>query len=231
MTNVIALRDETSALPRWRDMPEEQKLLLKEACNSAKLNDSQFELLVEVARRAGLDPFRRHLYGLFFDGKFTLVTGIDGFRAVARRNGLAGVDEVKFTYDEEKDPKHTYPETATVTVYRWAENGQKEAYTAVAHMREYRRYTKAGELQSNWKTKPHIMLGKCVKAQAFREAFTESLGGIYERAEFGDADHERPKQSNDPVPLENIIDVSAQPEKVEGWDDGYVTTDSVPGPE
>lgn len=219
MTSVIALRDQDAlALPRWRDMPEEQKVLLKEACNSAKLNDLQFELLVEVARRAGLDPFRRHLYGLFFDGKFTLVTGIDGFRAVARRNGLAGVDEVKFTYDEEKDPKHTYPETATATVYRWAPNGQKESYTGVAHMREYRRFTRDNALQTNWKNKPHIMLGKCAKAQAFREAFTESLGGIYERAEFGDADGDRTRPSNEPVPLETIIDTTAEPEHVEGWE-------------
>jgi phage recombination protein Bet len=194
MSNVIAIRNEdvgARVLLPFSEMPEDQKVLLREACNSVKLNDMQLALLVDVARRSGLDPMRRHIYGLIFDGKFTLLTGIDGFRAVAARNGLAGADEIRFTYDEEKDPGHTYPITATSTVYRRdPRSGEKDAYTATVHMREYRRFKAGGELQKNWKEKPHTMLGKCARAQSYREGFTESLGGIYERAEFGEADGE-----------------------------------------
>lgn len=192
MSNVIAIRNEdigSRILLPFSEMPDEQKTLLREACNSVKLSDMQLSLLVDVARRSGLDPMRRHIYGLIFDGKFTLLTGIDGFRAVAARNGLAGVDKIEFTYDEEKDPGHTYPVTATSTVYRRDPmTGEKDAYTAVVHMREYRRFKSGGDLQKNWKEKPHTMLGKCARAQSFREGFTESLGGIYERSEFGEAD-------------------------------------------
>lgn len=217
MSNVIAIRDADVGdriLVPYSEMPDEQKALLKAACNSAQLNDAQFALLVEVARRSGLDPFRRHLYGLFFDGKFTLVTGIDGFRAVARRNGLAGIDDATHAYDDEKDKAHNYPVSSTVTVYRWAPNGEKEKYTATARWREYARYTrdkKTGDsiLQSNWRTKPHIMLDKCAEALALRKAFTESLGGIYERAEFGEADGDAVARSvNAPRKLADII---AQP--------------------
>lgn len=232
MGSEIAVRDESVMLPAYRDMSAEQRSLLKEVCSSAQLNDNQFALLIEVARRAGLDPFRRHLYGLFFEGKFTLVTGIDGFRAVARRNGLAGMDDVVYTWNEEKDPDHTFPVTATITVYRYGPRGEREPYTATARWREYVRFfnnkkTGKREMQSNWRDKPCIMLGKVAEALALRKAFTESLGGVYERAEFGAHDHERERMSslsNDPVPLEHIIDTTAQPEHVEGWDD------SQPGP-
>lgn len=209
MTNVIAIRNEdvgSRILVPFHEMPEDQKVLLKAACNSVQLNDGQFALLVEVARRSGLDPFRRHLYGLFFDGKFTLVTGIDGFRAVARRNGLCGMTDVTCTYDEEKDPEHTYPRTATITVYRRGPTGEREEYTATAHMREYRRMKRDGSLMSNWKSMPHIMLGKCAEALALRKAFTESLGGIYERAEFGEADGDvAAKVTNAPTKLADIL--------------------------
>lgn len=207
MTNVIAIRSDdvgSRVLVPYHEMSEDQKALLKQACSSANLNDSQFALLVEVARRSGLDPFRRHLYGLFFAGKFTLVTGIDGFRAVARRNGLCGVDEVVYTYDE-KDKDQKFPKTATATVYRRGEDG-RERYAVTVWWREFARYTKDGKLQENWLTKGHVMLGKCAKAQAFREGFTESLGGIYERAEFGEADGDvAAKATAGPTRLKDIL--------------------------
>jgi phage recombination protein Bet len=191
MSTDIAIRaDELTGrlLRPYAEMSNDDKALLKQACSSSNLNDQQFALLVEVARRSGLDPFRKHLYGLFFQGKFTLVTGIDGFRAVARRHGLAGIDDAIHTYDEKNKESQAYPKTATVTVYRRGPTGEREPYTATARWSEYRRLQKDGSLMSNWKSMPHIMLDKCAEALALRKAFTESLGGIYERAEFGHAD-------------------------------------------
>lgn len=201
MTNVIAIRSEdvgSRTLVPYHEMTDEQRALLKQACSAATLDDAQFALIVEVARRSGLDPFRRHLYGLFFKGKFTIITGIDGFRAVARRCGLAGIDDAVHTYDEKNREAQAFPKTSTITVYRWSPHGEKEAYTATARWAEYRRFSneyrdKSGQivpaqLMSNWRSMPHIMLDKCAEALALRKAFTESLGGIYERAEFGEAD-------------------------------------------
>lgn len=191
MSAEIAVReDELSGrtLKPWSEMNDDQRGLLKQACSAANLNDAQFALLVEVARRSGLDPFRKHLYGLFFQGKFTLVTGIDGFRAVARRHGLAGIDDAIHTYDEKNKESQAYPKTSTVTVYRRGPTGERDPYTATARWSEYRRLMKDGSLMPNWKSMPHIMLDKCAEALALRKAFTESLGGIYERAEFGHAD-------------------------------------------
>lgn len=207
----IAIRDQQpDTLVPWRDMVVEQKAMLKSACGNANLNDAQFELLVEVARRAGLDPFRKHLYGLFFGGKFTLMTGIDGFRAVARRNGLAGVDDAVHTYATE-DTAQRWPMTSTVTVYRWAPNGEKEAYTATARFKEYAQM-KDGKPSGNWLSKPHVMLDKCAEALAMRKAFTESLGGIYERAEFGEADGDRIRKiETAPTTVDEILAKADEP--------------------
>jgi hypothetical protein len=46
---------------------------------------------MEVARRVGLDPFRRQIYAVVYNKdkpkkrKMSIITGIDGFRAVAAR--------------------------------------------------------------------------------------------------------------------------------------------------
>lgn len=230
MSTQLAVVSQHTPVP-WSQMTDEQKALIKQVCAGTQLNDMEFALLVEASIRSGLDVLRKQVYGLKFGGKMTVMTGIDGFRAVARRNGLAGVDDAIHTYHE-RDPEQHRPLTSTVTVYRYGPNGQKEAYTATARFREYAQLDRDGKPTGNWKTKPHIMLDKCAEALAHRKAFTESLGGIYEPAEFSNHDpNARPAGSNEPVPVEHIIDVSAQPEKVEGWDDGYVTTDAVPGPE
>jgi len=184
MTEAIAIPDEQPvALTPWAKMDADQKVLLKQVCSGTDLNDSQFALLCEVGIRTGLDPFRRQIYGLIFDGKFQVVTGIDGFRAVARRNGLAGMDAPRFEYI---DPEKRIPSACEITVYRWSRHGEKESYTVRGLFREYCRYTKEGKLQKNWAEKPHLMLAKCVEALAHRVAFTEWLGGVYERSEFPD---------------------------------------------
>lgn len=209
MSNVIAIRSEdvgSRVLVPYSEMSDDDRQLLKQACSSANLNDSQFALLVEVARRSGLDPFRKHLYGLIFQGKFTLVTGIDGFRAVARRCGLAGIDDAQHTYDDKNKDTQAYPKSSTVTVYRRGPEGEREPYTATARWSEYRRLKADGSLMPNWKSMPHIMLDKCAEALALRKAFTESLGGIYERAEFGEADGDAAaKATAAPTKLKDIL--------------------------
>ncbi len=220
-SNVIAIRDAdiTTALKPYTEMSEEQRAMLKQACSSVQLNDAQFALLVEVARRSGLDPFRRHIYGLIFDGKFTLLTGIDGFLAVARRNGLAGIDDAQHTYDEKNKESQAYPKTSTITVYRRGPNGEREPYTATARWSEYRRIKRDGQLMQNWRSMPHIMLDKCAEALALRKAFTESLGGIYERAEFGEADGDAAaRTTNAPQKLSEILQQPVKATRPEGSD-------------
>lgn len=206
MTDAIALREpatDLSPLSPWSAMDDEQRGLLKQACSGANLSDAQFALLVEVARRSGLDPFRRHIYGLVLGGKFTIIAGVDGFLAVARRNGLAGIDAPVFEYlDEQK----RIPTSCTITVYRNGPAG-RESYTAKRFMRECMRNTPI------WKERPHDMLAKCTKVMAIRDGFTESLGSVYERDELPSSTETR-HQSRlvGPAP-KDIRELLAKPEE------------------
>ena len=51
------------------------------------LTEDEFALFIEVAKRTGLDPFRRQVYAIKRAGKMSIQTGIDGFRVLAQRSG------------------------------------------------------------------------------------------------------------------------------------------------
>lgn len=169
----LAKIDAPALLP-WDDLDDKAKGMLRQVCSAEKLSDAEFALLCEVARRSGLDPIRRQIYALKPGGKLTFIAGIDGFRATARRNGLAGIDEPEFDY---LDPEKRIPTSCKVTVHRWGPHGQRESYTARRFMRECMKNTPI------WKERPHDMLAKCTEAMAHRMAFSETTGGIYEHAE------------------------------------------------
>jgi hypothetical protein len=204
MTEAIAIPDNPSALVPWSQMDDERRSLLRQVCSGANLNDQQFQLLCEVGIRTGLDPFRKQIYGLVLGGKFTVFAGIDGFRAVARRNGLAGIDAPKFSWQDEKK---TIPYACEVTVYRWGPNGQRESYTARGLLREYMGNTPI------WKQRPCLMLAKCVEALAHRMAFTETMAQVYERDEFPSSDptlNARIRQTERaPVSVASFLDTTA----------------------
>lgn len=75
---------------------------------AADCNDSEFDLFITVAKRTGLDPFRKQIYAVVYSKddaakrKMTLITGIDGMRSIAARSGRyrPDEDEPTYTYDE-----------------------------------------------------------------------------------------------------------------------------------
>lgn len=176
MTEAI-VKYEAPALQRWTDMDDSRRRLLREVCSGSNLTDSEFELLCEVAMRTGLDPMQRQIYGLRLGGKFQIITGIDGFRTIARDDGLCGIDEPVYEY---LDPERRIPSVAKITVHRRGPNGERESYVGTAHMREFKRKS------PTWDAMPHRMLAKCAEAHAHRMAFKRT-SGLYLRDEFDDA--------------------------------------------
>ena len=146
---------------------------------------SELEVFFYQCARTGLDPIANQIYLVRRSNRMVIQTGIDGYRLVASRSGLmAGSDDPEFT---EKDG---IPDTATVTVYRIAADGERYPYTATARWSEY-----APDLSLDgsfmWKKMPHTMLGKCAEALALRKAFPNELSGLYtdvEMAQAGAAD-------------------------------------------
>jgi hypothetical protein len=65
-------------------------------------------------------------------------------------------------------------------------------------MVEYAGKTKTGELNSNWKSKPAVMITKVAEATALRKAFTDNLQGMYLLEENEDVE---PREKEQPVDI------------------------------
>jgi len=132
------------------------------------LKDNELQLFLYTAQRFGLDPLARQIYAIKRGDRMTIQTGIDGFRVVANRNGLAGIDDAIFD-----DESNAHPNKATVTVHRWM-NGQRIPFTASARWSEY-----TVDNSPIWKKMPYAMLAKCAESLSLRKGFPAELSGVY----------------------------------------------------
>lgn len=209
MNNVVALQPQ-----RPRDYTPEQLSLVKRTVAADCTND-EFSLFIEVCRRVGLDPFRRHIYAVVYNKdkpdkrKMSIITGIDGFRAVAARNRDYRPDEIEptITYgDGLKDPV-TNPlgiEKATVKAFKLSPDGQWHPVIGVAYWDEFApiadewgkdefgKWGKTGKqyLGGQWPRMARVMIAKCAEAQALRKGWPEDLSGVYVQEEMARAETE-----------------------------------------
>lgn len=110
-------------------------------------NAEEFDMFIEICRRQQLDPFRKQIYAFVFSKddpkkrQFATVTGIDGYRAIAKRTGDYRPDEKEpdITFDPElidqSNPLGIVK--ATVTVYQADRWGKWHPIVGVAHWDEF----------------------------------------------------------------------------------------------
>lgn len=205
MPNAVAIRSASEPV-RVRDFNPSQLALIRRTV-AADCNHDEFDLYIEVARRVGLDPFRRQIYAIVHSKdnpekrKLTIITGIDGFRAVAARNRDYRPDDEEPTivYDTNAKDPDINPlgiVKATVKAYKLAPDGQWFPVVGTAYWSEFAPIKdewawddKAGKRQptgkmaldatSLWRKMPHVLLPKCAEAQALRKGWPEDLSGIY----------------------------------------------------
>jgi phage recombination protein Bet len=181
----IAKREPTNPTPYTQD----QIALIKRTVCPADLTDDEFALFLEIAKRKGLDPLQRQIHAVKRSGgPMTTQTGIDGYRAIAQRHGLAGIDDAQFRY---ADPEQDRPVSASVTVYR-RQGEHRDSYTATAYWAEY--YPGDGGQGFMWRKMPHGMLAKCAESLALRKGFQE-LAGVYTEDEMGQEARREPLPS------------------------------------
>ena len=174
-------------------------------------NNDEFDLFMSVARMKGLDPFSKQISAIVFNKdkadkrNMSIITTIDGMRAIAARSGRyrPDEDEPNFAYEAEAKNAQTNPLgllKATVRIYiadPTLPGGWKPA-TGVAYWDEFapikdewawddaankRKPTGRQTLDGNWPKMGRVMLAKCAEAQALRKAFPEDLSGLYEGSE------------------------------------------------
>lgn len=161
------------------------------------LTDSEFALFAEIVRSTGLNPVTKEVWAIKAGGRLQLMTGINGFLRIANSHPMFDGMEVEFEKEEGRIV------AATAKVYR---KDRRFPSVATAYLAEY------GKPTPIWKTMPSIMLSKCAKSLAIREAFVQELGGLYTQEEMP-AEYAPPRATT--IPQEALI-VSEKTGKVIG---------------
>jgi len=128
------------------------------------LTDPEFMLFAEMCRATGLNPATKEIWAIKAGGRLQLMTGINGFLKIANSHPQFDGMEVSYEWDDKQLV------SATAKVYR---KDRRFPSIATAYMAEY------GKKTPIWAQMPSIMLSKCAKSLAIREAFINELGGLY----------------------------------------------------
>jgi phage recombination protein Bet len=169
-------------------------------------SEGDLQVFFHQAKRTGLDPFARQIHMIgrrsseynpetqekTWTTKYTIQTGIDGFRLIGRRAAeqtgeTISMDQAEWlaedgTWRPAWSNKWGLPIAARVTIKR---NGQP--FTAVAMFDEYAQKTRQGNLTQMWQQRPAGQLSKCAEALAWRMAFPQDLAGLYTAEEMDQA--------------------------------------------
>jgi len=201
MGNVMALRAQ-AAVPATYD-PSAVALIKRTV--AADCNDDEFNMFIHMARALNLDPLRRQIYAFVFSKdnpkkrRMTVITAIDGFRAIAERTGNYRPDEDEPTYETDTNAKSPNNPAgiikATVRVWKFS-HGSWHKITASAYWEEYaplkevwaydeqagkNKPTGRVELDpsGNWPKMPRVMIAKCAEALALRKGWPDDFSNVY----------------------------------------------------
>jgi phage recombination protein Bet len=177
----------------------------------------EFALFAHVCKRTELDPFKKQIHFTKRKNRRTgkedlvMITGIDGYRALAARSGdYAGSDPPVF---EPADESAKYPTKASCTVYKMV-NGQRVPFTGVCRWKEYAPKNMDAPSAFYWNKAPYNQLGKCAEAQALRKGWPEEVGELRTKAEIDSKLGEEPQETQ---PLEprraSVVEAEAKVKK------------------
>lgn len=157
-------------------IPQSQERIIRDVYAKG-LDDNEFEVFKMICRRTHLDPTKKQIVAVKrYNTKekreiMTPQTTIDGYRAIGNRAGTCA--GVKTVYHYAADGS---VEAATTIIKKVLKSGVVAEFEGYAKMSEY--IPKAGE-DFMYKQKPHVMIGKCSEALAWRRAYPEDMSGIY----------------------------------------------------
>jgi phage recombination protein Bet len=170
--------------------PEQLELIKKTVAVGA--TDDELKLFIYDCQRRGVHPLDRKIHFVkrntktgkkdhdgkdIYEGRATHQAGIDFLRSKAHGNTLyAGQDPIQFGNTLKDASGNEYPESATMTVYKYTMINERIPITVTIRWKEFY----PGESQGfMWRKMPFHMLGKCCEAMSYRTAFPDELGGLY----------------------------------------------------
>lgn len=132
-------------------------------------DDVELAMFLELAKSAGLNPFKRELWLIKAGNRAQIMVGLNGYLKIA--NLHPQFDGMEITLDSNEKGELL---SATCKVHR---KDRKYPSTGIALMKEYRKSTPI------WSQMPSVMLGKVAKCIAIREAFPLETAGTYAEEE------------------------------------------------
>ncbi len=151
--------------------------------------DAEFSMFRELCNASGLNPFKREVWFIKAGNRAQIMTGINGFLAIANKNPNYDGMEIDVEVSGGK------PVKAIAKVYR---KDRRFPSVGIALMSEY------GKDTGTWKAMPSHMLMKCAKAIALREAFPQEMNGLYTEEEMP-PEYAKPRQEAQATP--QVIEV------------------------
>lgn len=159
------------------------------------LTNEEFQIVCEFCKSTGLNPFKKEIWPIKNAGKLQLMTGLNGYLAIANRHPQ--FDGMEIIVDQDQNG---VPTRAICKVHR---KDRKYPSVGIALMKEFRKQSPI------WSQMPTVMLTKVAKSIALREAFPQELGGTY-------TEEEMPKAYS-----QGAIEVSSDYNPQDGPPEGY----------
>lgn len=131
---------------------------------------AEFNYFLAYCKHTGLNPLKHEIWFIKTNRGVQVMTGINGYMAIANSNPQFDGIETEFAKDSQGKL-----ESCTCRVWR---KDRSRPHQETVYFNEY------NQGSGNWLTKPHTMLAKVAKAHALREAFTQELGGMYIEDEY-----------------------------------------------
>lgn len=171
----------------------------------SNVTDQEVMMFIGMCKANKLNPFNKEAYLIKYGNQpASIITSKDVFfkRAIQNPsfNGLkSGIIVLNDKDEIVKREGHIYTSKEKI-IGAWCEVFRKDwehsMYQEV-NMSEYIGKTKTGEVNSNWKTKPAVMITKVAEATALRKAFTENLQEMY----IAEENEEMPIQRENPTDI------------------------------
>lgn len=151
---------------------------------AAGLTEAEFSLFVQFCQGTGLNPFKKEIWAIKAGGKLQLMTGLNGFRAIANAHPAYDGIEIGLIGKGGEYLSATYPGEDYVGAWaRCHRKDRKVPRESVAMLKDYDKGF------GNWKVMRRVMILKCAESNSLRADFAQLLNGLYTEdempAEFG----------------------------------------------
>lgn len=175
----------TSSVPCMVPVPQKvwtsDEMSLIKAKVAGNATDTEFALLMYLAKEYGLDPLAKQIWLVKYgDAPAQIFAGRDGYLAIAQRSGqLDGFESGTDVESVVKVNSKGEPETKSELV-GWCRIKRKDMSTPFYGKVYFSEYTTGKNL---WLSKPRVMIQKVAESVLLRKAF--SVSGLYSPEEMG----------------------------------------------